>query len=190
MPLSDSLEVLAATPPRKLIFNIGVANRRIKELETQLGLPSGKSFFNVGKANARIRELEAKLAQPAAAPETQLAKSARLVAETRQLLAQSAALKTPATPAAPKAELATSGATGADKIEAATLTALSQAVFGTDVASTFEAQRLRFTRAGLTVPGLAPAAANPNYTVQFVGFARTIRADRQQKIDNFFNPKH
>ena len=73
---------------------------------------------------------------------------------------------------------------------AAPLTALAKAVFGTDAEETFEAQRLQFTRAGLSVPGLTPAPDNPHYTARFVGLARSVRADRQAKIDAFFNPKH
>jgi hypothetical protein len=149
--LSESIAVLAATaPPRKLIFNVGVANRRINELEARLGLPSGKDFFNIGKANARVKELEAKLAG------------------LKTLFAAQPASVAPAAP----------------------LTALAKAVFGTDAEETFEAQRLQFTRAGLSVPGLTPAPDNPHYTARFVGLARSVRADRQAKIDAFFNPKH
>jgi hypothetical protein len=149
--LKDSLAILAATtPPRKLIFNVGVANRRIAELEAQLGLPSGKDFFNIGKANARVKELEAKLAGLAT------------------LFAAQPASVAPA----------------------ATLAACAKAVFDTDAAETFEGQRLQFTRAGLTVPGLEPAPDNPHYTPRFVGLARAVRADRQAKINAFFKPTH
>jgi hypothetical protein len=73
---------------------------------------------------------------------------------------------------------------------AATIAACAKAVFDTAAAETLEGQRLQFTRAGLTIPGLEPAAANPNFTPKFTGLARTVRADRQSKIDAFFNPKH
>jgi hypothetical protein len=166
MSIANSLAVLAATTPpkRKAIFNVGKANARIKELETQLGLPPGRDFFNVGKANARIRELEAQLSQPA--PVAQPAQSVAAVQ-----------------PAAPPAVMSS------DTISASTLTALCRAIYGIDAETNFEAQRKRLTQSGLVVPGLTPAAANPHFTQRFVGIARSVRADRQAKIDAFFTNK-
>ena len=185
--LSDSIAVLAATaPPRsKPIFNSRECLAAIHALENRLGLPPSKDHHRIGFLNARLRELSAKLAAAAApaTPETQLAKSARLAAETRQLLDRSAAL------AAPVAAAANAPAAPVE-IAPATLAALSTHVFGTNAASDYEAQRVQFTRAGLTVPGLQPAPENPNFVVKFVGFARTIRSDRQAKVSAFFTPKH
>jgi 2'-5' RNA ligase len=68
----------------------------------------------------------------------------------------------------------------------ATLTALSKTVFGSDGAENYEGQRLQFSRAGLSVPGLVASPENPHYTVKFVGLARSVRADRQAKVLQFF----
>lgn len=181
--LKDALTQLSETPPR--CFNVGQCNKLIHSLEIRLGLPAGKDFFRIGLANARLRELSAKLAAAAApaTPETQLAKSARLATETRQLLARSAALTTPA--GSPPAD-----PTGPVEISATTLAALSNVVFGTSAAESYEGQRLQFSAAGLTVPNLQATPPNPNYTPNFSGLARAVRADRQAKIAAFFTPKH
>ena len=126
---------------------------------------------SVKLANLKIASLEQKLAEA----------RAELAARPG---AEPVPIKQAARPAAPAAATAP---TGTDTITPPTLSALSKAVFGTDAATGFEAQRKQFTQAGLTVPGLEPAPANPHFTPNFSGLARTVRADRQAKIAAFFS---
>ena len=122
-----------------------------------LGVPHGEDYFNVGKANRRIRELETKLAKPTAAQATPAAH--------------------PASPTVPAS------------IEPDTLSALTVHIFGPGAASDYEGQRLAFTRAGLSVPNLAPSPPNPNFTPKFTGINRAVRGARQERVNAFFAKK-
>ena len=143
---TDPLATLAATPPKKFITSVKLANLKIASLETKLA-----------ESRAEIAALQSG-AQPV---------------KIRQTIAPAAAA-----PAAASTEIAPEK-----------LTALAKHIFGVDAATGFEAQRLQFTRAGLVVPGLEPAPANPHFTPKFVGLARAVRAARQEKVNAFFNPK-
>jgi hypothetical protein len=186
--ISDTIAVLERTAPPPLgkpIFNSRECNAAIHALENRLGLPPSKDHHRIGLLNARLKELQLAAGAAPATPETQLAKSARLAAETRQILAHSATLTAPVAAAAnaPAAPV---------EIAPAVLAACAQAVFGTSAAESYEGQRLQFTRAGLTVPGLQPAPENRHFTPSFTGLSRSVRGDRQEKINAFFtsSPKH
>jgi hypothetical protein len=163
MSLEKSIARLSATPPppaNMKFHNITRANARIVELESQVGAKHGKFIYNIGMANARISQLEEMAGLPkAAAP--------------KPLNADSGILESPV------------GSAQAAQIAPVTLAALAREIYGGEAAETFEGQRTQFTRSGLEVPGLAPAKLS--YTPQFSGLARTVRADRQGKVDLFFN---
>jgi len=160
----ETLSTLSSTPPPAAGFgkyNVSRANKRIAELKSKLGINAGPTIWKISQANALIAALE------------------KQVAESTK----------PALSAAP-APLASSLKTLASvpavaEIAPATLAALAGHIFGTTAASDFEGQRRQFGNAGLAVPGLV-AWTNPHFTPKWIGLARTIRADRQMKIDAFF----
>ena len=188
--LKESLTVLAATRPPT--YRTVRVQDQIAALESDLGLTVATPIRGLHKASYRLRELRTLAAErkatPAATPaskEDPLARSARVIAEARKLLAtHTAPTKAAAQPAAAALP------TAPTEIAPSALSALTVHIFGPGAASDYEGQRLAFTRAGLHVPGLAPAPENPHFTQRFVGLARSVRADRQHKIDAFFNQKH
>ena len=142
----DPLAVLAATPKRKFITSVKVANLTIQSLERKLEESRAElAALQSGAQPVKIRQATAPAAAALAAASTEIAPEK--------------------------------------------LTALAKHIFGVDAATGFEAQRLQFTRAGLIVPGLEPAPANPHFTPKFVGLARSVRSIRPEKVNAFFNPK-
>jgi uncharacterized coiled-coil protein SlyX len=189
--IKDSIAILAATPPAKFIFHIGKANARLRELTAQLGLPAEK-IYNAKQANARIVELEKTLAslpapRPAAEPPPAAGSLQSIKELDRKIVATDIALAQATEHCAGiekrMAELKTS------QIAEVTLAALAKDVFKTDAKSDFASLQKQFTDAGLSVPGLAPAPPNPHFTPKFTGLARSVRADRQLKINKFFGIK-
>jgi len=165
-----------------LLTNIVAANRKIKKLCASLGRPPGDPVWNIGKAHALIEKLEAQLApnakvRPHTVKPITLKASLEILAATPPPHYSAAALATPPPPPATAVE------TGLAPWKLATLAAH---IFGNSAAADFEGQRRQFTDAGLLVPGMAPAATNPHFKVTFTGLARTVRADRQDKIAAFF----
>jgi nucleoid-associated protein YgaU len=60
--MKNSLETLAATPPKLVFRNWRESHEKIQTLETALGLSPGKPILNIRAAAGRIAELESKLA--------------------------------------------------------------------------------------------------------------------------------
>src|ERR1035437_774412 len=185
-------KTLAETPPpAKFIFNIGKANARLRELTAQIGLPDEK-IFNAKQANARIVELEKKLAslpapRPAAEPPSTGRNLQSIEEIERKIVANDISIAQTkehcATIEKRITELKNS------PVSAVTLIAVAKNVFGTGAKGDFVSLQKQFTDAGLSVPGLTPAPPNPNFTQNFSGLARTVRADRQLKINKFFGIK-
>jgi hypothetical protein len=135
--------------------------------------PPRKLITNFQAADRRIKELETFLSVPHSPAIYNVGKANGRIKELEVQLAHPARVAPPAGPV----EIATTA-----------LAACAKAVFGTDAASTFEGQRLQFSRAGLSVPKLKPSAEN--YTPPSSALGAACRSARQEKINTFFTVKH